>query len=218
MKPNFIIFTDGSVRKWYDGKEKTPKNCAAYGVVILNVSTMQYTKFGGELNTSSSAYAEAHAIYRGLQYTNGVCTKKDIDPEVLVITDNKLNVDILTNYIKHSWDLSNWSNWKKADGTPVKNQQTYRHILELIDSGNIMLRIVHMNSHQPLSYVSTLISKLKTDGVNIDEKTARLFVDMNAMADTVASNITRDIKNSKKKHRDKEPEIIWKPVRKVSSN
>ena len=58
MNPGYIVFTDGSVRRWTDPSGKS-MDAGSYGVVALDLSTMKYTKFGGRLNCKSAAYAEA---------------------------------------------------------------------------------------------------------------------------------------------------------------
>lgn len=215
MKPNFIIFTDGSIRRIIDHDQQEEITAGSYGVVVLDTATMRYVEFGGRLKTASAIYAEAWAIYRGLQYVNGLCMRKNRKPKVLLVTDSKINTEVLTKYIRNSWDISDWKNWKKRDGTPVKNQELYRDIITLIGSNGIETKIVHINSHMTRDRIPELQTKLKSYGIATDVRTAELILDMNSRADAVASEITRDeIKRIKSRYGSRK-KLIWEPVRKI---
>ena len=218
MKPNYILFTDGSVRRWKDPITKEQLTAGSYGIVVLDIATMRYTEFGSRLKTSSSIYAEAWAMYRGLQYINGICVRRRVKASILLVTDNKINVEILTKYVKGSWDMSDWNHWKKSDKSPVKNQELYRDILTLIGSNNIQLKVVHINSHLPSGSAEVIQEKLRKFGVTVNVDTANLFQEMNERADKVATDITTSemmhIKSEKYGSRKK---LVWEPVRKIVS-
>lgn len=184
MNVNFILFTDGSVRR-FDGHSAT-----AYGVVVLDVVTKRYTTFSGTLASDSIVYAEAWAIYRGLQFINKTCSARDEKPSVLVVTDNKLNVSILTDYIPNQWNLSNWNKWRKKDGSRVKNQEVYQNIVELIMDHDISAKFIHINSHLNTSEWRVIQAKLKDVGVKLDKDLCKVFVKMNAIADKLATDAT----------------------------
>ena len=124
---NYILFTDGSVRRL-----RTGECISGYGIVVVDTTTKQYTCFGGDIRTTSIVYAEAWAIYRGLHFISKITKTRNVKPHVLVVSDSKLNVSILGDLIPNTWDLSDWDNWKKKDGSPVMNQELYRDIVELI--------------------------------------------------------------------------------------
>lgn len=198
MKVNFIIFTDGSVRR-FDGKV-----ASAYGVVVLDCRTKKYTQFGDRLKTNSIVYAEAWAVYRGLQYINRICHDATSKPTVLVVTDSKLNVSIFTEYIPHRWDLSNWGEWRKTDGSYVKNQDIYRDTVELIHDNHMFVKFLHINSHT--SNIDWEMIRMKASDIGIDLKkgVCKMFVDMNQRADQLAAGITLEMKNKKRGIRENE--------------
>ena len=111
MKVNYILFTDGSVRRL-----RTGECISGYGIVVVDTTTKQYTCFGGDIRTTSIVYAEAWAIYRGLHFISKITKTRNVKPHVLVVSDSKLNVSILGDLIPNTWDLSDWDNWKKKDG------------------------------------------------------------------------------------------------------
>lgn len=192
MEVNFIIFTDGSVRRFDD------KVAAAYGVVVLDYSTKTYTKFGDRLKTVSIVYAEAWAVYRGLQYINRICNKNSMKATVLVVTDSKLNVSIFTEYIPKRWDLSDWDNWRKTDGSYVKNQNIYRNIVELIHNNHMVVRFLHINSHKPDIEWKIVQKKAEDNGIHLKKGVCKVFMKLNTEADKIASGITQEMKDNKK--------------------
>lgn len=185
MTPDFVIFTDGSVRRYPDQKVYS-----GYSVVVLNLQSKQYTGFCGALNTSSIVYAEAWAVYRGLQYINKICKPIGLKPSVLVVTDNKLNVTILSDYIFNTWDTSDWGRWKKTDGSLVKNQEVYRNIIKLINRGHMSVRYCHINSHLEESDWKRIRSKLLDIDIDANQGMCKLFIQMNQIADEMATEIT----------------------------
>ena len=189
MKIDYILFSDGSVRKMKYG------DLTGYGCVIVNMKTKQYTAFGGEMSSGSIAYAEGWAIYRGLQFINSFRKNKDKKQHILVVTDSKLTISILTDYIPNVWDVSDWNHWKKKNGTSVLNQDLYRNIVDLINRGNMKVRFVHMNSHLKDDEWKVLQKKMKEQNVDATDRSAKLFVQMNRLADEIATDITLRKKN-----------------------
>lgn len=205
MKPRYLVFTDGSVRTWGDN------SAGAYSVVAVDAETMKYVCFGGNLKTKSSIYAEAWALYRGLQYIYGILLKEHSQGPVVLVTDNKINVEILTKFI-HNWDISDWNQWKKMDGELVKNQELYRSILTLIGTSDAKLRLVHINSHLKENETKQLRDTLKSDGISVDLDTAKLFMYMNSMADSIASEITAAKQLHKKTKYGSRRKLVWEPI------
>lgn len=190
MKVNFILFTDGSVRRFDQSKI-----ASAYGVVVLDCITKRYTTFGGNLDTDSIVFAEAWAVYRGLQYINKICKRRSAKPAVLVVTDSKLNVSILTDYIPNHWDLSDWDHWKKKDGGHVKNQEVYQNILELIMDNGLTVRFMHIKSHLKMNEWHLIDAKAKDIGVDLKKSICKLFMKMNNLADETATELTQQQKD-----------------------
>lgn len=191
LHPDYILFTDGSLRTDNKGKNK---RYSAYGFVILNVKTQKYVKFGGRLATDSIVFAEAWAIYKAIAKLVKVIKGKDVS--VVLVTDSKLNVQILRDYIPNRWNTSDWFNWIKTDGEKVKNQTLYRRIYNiLLDNKNINLKIVHINSHKALDDYKFIITKLADSGVKINKETAKVMIKMNAIVDDIASSETLTMKN-----------------------
>lgn len=203
MKVNFILFTDGSVRH-FDGQ-----TASAYGVVLLDCDAKRCTKFGGPLKSNSIVFAEAWAVYRGLQYINKICKYRSSKPNVLVVTDSKLNVSILTDYIPNQWDLSDWNHWKKKDGERVKNQEVYQNIMELIVDNNLKVRFMHIHSHLKINEWQLIQSKASSIGVDLKKDICKLFVQMNQLADETATEITQSKKESYKNKNIKKGKILY---------
>lgn len=196
VKPDLIMFTDGSVRQW-TGPDGRPMNSASYGVVVLNTHTTKYTIFGGELQTLSSATAETIAYYRGLKYVRKMRKRSQKHREtiknILVVTDSKLNVDIFHNDIPESWSVKNGV-WRKSNGSAVRMQAIYEKILELIQDMGICIKFVHINSHLRSSDWKDVQNKLAKSGVHVTENAAKMFIQMNGIADRTATEITQSAK------------------------
>ena len=193
--PEYIVFTDASLRR-----NKTRSYCA-FGVVVLNLKTLEYASFGAELGCRTVTFGEGWAVYRGIQAVCSIVDRKRKDPaQVLVVTDSKLTVKVLSEYIPFVWDTKDWENWKKVDGSPVKNQGLYRKIVALInDHPEIHSRIAHINSHQSHDDWEKIQSKLKKYGINTDPKTTRVFMNMNTLADSICQGITKKMRDEEEK-------------------
>lgn len=190
MRPDYILFTDASVRK---NKIKT---FAGYSYVGLNVTTGNYTTYSGSLNNESIVFAEAWAIYSGLLYI----IKSNPTANILVVSDSKLNVDILTQYIpKGMWDMSGYV-WKKSNGKPVKNQKLYKGIMNLLRYSSGKIKFIHINSHKNISDITDIINKFKKYNVTMNGDTAKVFLQMNSLADILATTVTDKMKNKVKEN------------------
>lgn len=181
----YIIFTDASRRTGFSNRQY-----CGYGVAVLNLETHNYITFGGELSDRSVVFCEAWAIYRGLVKVTELIDK-DKSTRVLVVTDSKLNVDILSRWIPYAWDLSDWKHWRKSDGTLVKNQDLYRRIILFMkDHPELRASITHMNSHLGDQDWPKVKKKLQMYRVNVERETAQMFMFMNGVVDQIAQNIT----------------------------
>jgi len=195
--PKYIVFTDASMRRSH---EKGARSYCGYGVVILNTETRQFTEFGAELGGNTVVFGEAWAIYRGIQKVRDLT--KDKEPtSVLVVTDSKLNVQILTVYIPYVWDTSDEDHWKRQDGTPIKNQDVYQRIVDIINNNpHLSIRITHINSHLHPSEWPRTQKKLEKYGIRANSTTSQMFMEMNGRADEIAQSITKKMKEEEEKY------------------
>lgn len=209
MKPDLVIFTDGSLRRWNE-KTRHPEIAASFGVIVLNVHTQKYTSFGSEVNTNSSIMAESMAYYRGLQYAVKLKKKQKIN-NILIVTDSKINVDVFHEFIPNVWDISG-KVWKKQDGRPVKMQSIYQKILTLIDGHGLTVRFVHITSHNKKSDWKNVQKKLENSGIRVSNDIAKLFIQMNDLADKIATDITSKARviSSVQSYQQLNRQLAWK--------
>ena len=111
---------------------------------------------------------------------------------MLVVSDNKLNVETMTTFIPHTWNRSNPGMWKTRSGNPVKNQRLYRRMWStVLEHPNIDFQFMHMNSHRnPESYWEDMRDRILEAGHRANRTTALLFMDLNDRADEIATRIT----------------------------
>lgn len=207
MKPDYIIFTDASVKLVQE------LNYSAYAAVILNCESLQYTTVSGPLANRSIVFCEGWAIYQGLRYLKKIqrdTGKKHL--KVLIVTDSKLTVNTFTVWIKQSWDTSDWFDWKKSDHTSVQNQDLYRKVVDLLDSKKLKVRFVHINSHCKgnKEKEQAIFAKLGEDGVKLSKGAGEVFIAMNDLADHTAHDIVKD------NYRNPKPSIKLKRRKKAS--
>lgn len=186
MKPDYIIFTDASV------KLVGELNYSAYAAVILNCETLMYTTVSGPLANRSIVFCEGWAIYQGLRYLKKIqrdTGKKQL--KILIVTDSKLTVNTFTVWIKYSWDTSDWYDWKKSDHSSVQNQDLYRKVISLLDSKKLKVRFAHINSHCKgnKKKEEAIFAKLGESGVKLSKGAGRIFIEMNDLADQTAHSI-----------------------------
>lgn len=188
IMPKYIVFTDASQRNRGDRKY------CGFGVVLLNTETRQYTEFGAELAGHSVWFGEAWAVYRGIIAVRDLVDGKDTP--VLVVSDNKMVVDIFDQYIPDRiWDVSVRDFWLKKNGDPVKDSRLYQRILDLInDNENLNIKFIHINSHLPTDEWYYVREKLSRYGVKLNVNSSLLFMKMNGRADKIATSITAKMK------------------------
>lgn len=185
FRPDYMIFTDGSVRR--SGKI----SYAGYGCIVLDVKHQVYEMFSGSINSSSIVYCEAFAIYQGLRWIRRLLSRTDKHHvNVLLITDSKLNVQILTEWIPNKWDLSDYQNWKTSADKLVQNQALYRRILALLEDQKIKLGFLHINSHlkSNIETVLQIQTKAEKSNVKLSESVTRLMIEMNRKVDELATS------------------------------
>lgn len=193
MSPDYIVFTDASVK--LDGD----KNTSAYAAVLLNCKSKQYTVIGDILHHRSICFCEGWAIYQGLRYMNHIrkkAGKKHV--KVLVVTDSKLNVQIITDWIHNKWDTSDWYHWKKQSRGDVQNQDLYRMITRVLNNPHMTIRIVHMRGHANKNKTKRkrIIGELAKADITLSDDLVSMFIEMNTLADKTAhSQVTEQLKN-----------------------
>lgn len=187
MKPDIIIFPDGSL------KQGNKRSYAGYGSVILDPERKQYTILNGSLNSSSIVYCEGWAVYKSFVELERYRKMKGIQfLKVLVVSDSKLTVQTFSEWIKYSWDLTDWYDWKKGDGQSVKNQELYRRILKIMNNEHYKVKFVHINSHSnnKRSSIEKIRMKLQYAKIRLDDNALKTFIEMNRLADEAATSIT----------------------------
>lgn len=203
MSPDYIIFTDASV------KLEQSKHTSAYAAVLLNCKTKQYTVIGDILHHRSICFCEGWAIYQGLRYMNHIqkkAGKKTV--KVLVVTDSKLNVQIITSWIHDKWDTSDWYHWKKQTRGDVQNQDLYRLISNILNNPHMKIRIVHMRGHAQKNRTKrkAIINELAKAEVTLSDDLVTMFIDMNTLADEIAHGRMED----QIKHPGKYPKLKYR--------
>ena len=113
----------------------------------------------------------------------------------MVVTDSKLCVNILTDYIP-KWDTSDWNDWKTKKGQSVKNQDIYKRIVRLLENyPDVHFRITHIHGHQGKSNEGKIRKDLMKHGITPTDAAVSTFRRMNAMADRLAqAEVDRQIK------------------------
>ena len=181
------MFPDASLRRM---RKNTNITYAGYGVVLLNLANGKYFTISGTLSKDSIVTCEAWAIYQGLRMVEylrkqGVVSKH---VKVAIFSDSKVNIEALTEWIYHNWDLSDYYNWVKRNKNIVKDQDIYRKILKVLGKGHLKVRFVHIHSHVKNSDVMKQIKKsLDADSVHISDTTLKQILRFNELADTLAT-------------------------------
>lgn len=194
MAIDYVIFTDGSSKRTTDGDIFT-----AYGCIVLNMATKTFMEFSGDLGCRSIRYAESYAIYCGVARVADIAKETTNAISALIITDSRLDVQILTEYIP-KWDTSG-DVWYKLNGEPVKNQDVYKDIIRISNSvPNVSFSIIHINSHRNKDTEWWGMAHLfKKNGVNVDQETMMTIIDLNSRVDSLArSKMLGMIKEHKK--------------------
>lgn len=183
MKPDYIVFPDASVK--LSGK----KRYGGYGVVVLERKSKQYLTEQNELHGKTVPYLEGYAMYRGLQLVSRFHKGNDAR-SILVVSDSKTVVDAFNIWMHRSWNMSDYENWKKRDGTPVQNQKLYRMILDWSVTHSYKLKVVHIRSHTERNPAlrDTIRKKLQTYKVRVNDTTLDTIIRMNRLADQLAND------------------------------
>ena len=208
---DYIVFTDASLKS----SRITKREYCGYAVVLLNTATKEYTEFSGELGGMTSMYGEAFAVFKGMQKLVQI-TADEYDEkslQVLLVSDSKNVVETLNLYIPFLWDTSDPKYWRKVDGTRVKNQNLFRRILGIIQKHpEIKFRITHINSHKnTITEWEKAQTRLSQYNIWVNKTTAQLFMEMNAKADELAQEVTKQMRE-KEEREGKFMRLKWRPT------
>jgi ribonuclease HI len=138
QQPNFInVFTDGSCIQ--STKKNAGSRPAGYACVFPEYPKLNFAaKLEGKEKTNNRA--EFTACIVALQIA-----EKDIDPKfehpIKVYTDSELLINSLTKWLP-GWKAKNW---KKADGSPVKNVDLLKALDDLMKKRRVVFK--HVRAH-----------------------------------------------------------------------
>lgn len=138
QQPNFInVFTDGSCIQ--STKKNAASRPAGYACVFPEYPKLNFAaKLEGKEKTNNRA--EFTACIVALQIS-----EKEIDPKferpLKVYTDSELLINSLTKWLP-GWKAKNW---KKADGSPVKNVDLLKALDELLKRRKVIFK--HVRAH-----------------------------------------------------------------------
>ena len=194
---DYLIVSDASV-KYH--KQNGLHDYAAYATYILNLHDKTYVGEADELIDRTIQYAEAYAVYRGIKLLS---TLTNPDARIIVVSDNNNVISALGKWTRDgTWNLQDRDYWRKNDGSPVANQDVYRHAMDAEKYFNTPIRYVHIHSHLSSSVTShkKICREFAEYGVNIDTSTASVLLRLNAMADFMATTLTRNAFEYERKH------------------
>lgn len=129
------VFTDGSCIQTVKNKENRP---AGYACVFPEYPKYNYAaKLEGKEKTNNRA--EYMACIVALQIADKIDPKHE--KHIKVFTDSELMINSLTKWLP-SWKQKNW---KKADGSPVKNIDLLKILDQLMQKRTITFK--HVKAH-----------------------------------------------------------------------
>ena len=211
MKPEFILFTDGSVEK------HTPRGSAGCGFVIVDVLKGEFSLFSEQVlahkdKILNSAFIEIVAVLYGIRKL------KKIAPEgskILIVSDNLMVVNIFNHNLKHNWSLPKRKDWTDKRGYPVLGQKQLREIINICYDGRYKIRVIHIHSHTnrnitiPRKAIRQIQNDLEKYNVTGDSDVSdsfipELFIQFNRLADLCAKAGT---KHTKKRYKGRKLQI-----------
>lgn len=138
------IFTDGST--FNNGKKNA---CGGIGLYIPYLEYELSMPFLLDIPTNQKT--ELYAIQKGLEVYLTFCMRKstltDEEKEIFLYTDSDYCIKSLTQWIK-GWKKNGWVSAKRE---PVKNLEFIKpidNILGLYDKKGLIVKFIHINSHQ----------------------------------------------------------------------
>lgn len=176
MKPDYIIFTDASM---------VQTKYSAGAVVILNTKTNRYASFSFYLGECSIGEAELTAVARGLKYLNTITKDMKLIKVVCISDCEPVVLNLTTNIYK--WHRCSNTPWKTSAGRKVKYHKIYKAMYNsYLINNRYDVRFIHMNSHLPNNDWDIVRSKLAVDNIAINKTTAKSFIELNRLADSLA--------------------------------
>ena len=183
MKPDLIIFTDGSA-------QLDKPQYGGYSCVFLDPVNFKFSILYDNIQSSKSPFLELYAIYMAVLYADKIRISRKMDHiRVVILSDHKNHVNALNKWIWNVWNISDPAHWIKAKNTEeVKNQTYYRKILDILDKGNITIKIIHMKSHikKDMNNIDIMRSNLADQGLYVNLESTLAFMKFNSIADAYA--------------------------------
>lgn len=181
MKPDLIIFTDGSAQI---GKPQY----GGYSCVFIDPKSEKFSVLYDNVSSDKIPYLELLAIYKAVYHSDRIRKERKLKHlNVVIISDHKNHINALNSWIWESWDTSD-EVWKKKNNETVKNQKLYKDILTILDKGKLTVRFAHMNSHMKVtdSCLTMVRHEMEDLGINISYELAEAFIKFNQIADAYA--------------------------------
>jgi ribonuclease HI len=186
-----IMATDGSSRPVPKGMVDTKiEKITGAGTIIYNSYSSKIIQLKKSLADETHNYAELYSILQGLE-----ALKEEINDfkAILILADSEYSIKTLNNYMLNMAK----NDWKKSDGSKPKNLKLLKRIYELTVVNNKVrenIKYLHINSHLPNNDKSLRIirDKFMKHGINIDNKVAKIVIEINAIADALANEAGRE--------------------------
>lgn len=201
MKPEFMLFTDGSVEK------HTPRGSAGCGFVIVDAIKGEFSLFSEQVlahkeNIYNIAFVEILAILYGIRKIRKIAPKHS---KILIVSDNLTVVNIFNYNLTRNWSLPKRRDWTDKQGYTVIAQNQLREIIDICYEYRYKIRVIHIHSHtnRNITIPSNAIRKIQNDlekydvtgGPDVfDSLIPELFIQFNRLADLCAKAGTKHTK------------------------
>ena len=120
---NEIVGISNSVKIYTDGACSGNPGPGGWGCIVIK-NNKEFELSGGEVNTTNNQM-ELKACIEGLKY---VITKNMYSVPVIVYADSQYLINGMEKGWVESWEQNDW---KKSNGSPVKNPELWKTLLEL---------------------------------------------------------------------------------------
>ena len=183
MKPDYILFTDGS--------SITEKNkvmqYAASSFLVINNHMQTCAKDAHHIGSGDSARAELFAICGGLKYIASRI-KKGQNKTVLVLSDSQYSINLIE---KH---LLRWYEGKRVTDKAIARFESdltmFKTLAKLMSKPNIRVTFIHIKSHMGDGGAGYIKRKFKDSGFNISRTVAFEMIMNNREVDRMAREET----------------------------
>lgn len=178
MKPDYILFTDGSC---IQDKHKR-LTCSAYAFLVVNNHLGTSTKSTSCAGGVDSFHAELMAIAEGLKYIRTLVPAKSRST-ILVISDCKTAVQ----YLRNPSVLKDRCKFDKSVRVRMrKNQEIYADLKSILKNKHMSMTYVHINSHLELREADMVVRKVNDVGFTISDRDAKSLIKFNRIVDKLA--------------------------------